>query len=429
MASTSAMASTSFWYPLFLSTLAGGSTIIGGLLAVARQPDEGSLAFLLGAAIGVMATVSGAELWLRSASEHGFVGITVAVAVGAALFALLDPLLPKPPAIEGEGGGGNSSSSRAASVASPCSSAAVAGAGGAGAGARSNGGGSVAMTSLKPMAAAAALERPPEDEDEEDEDEGRRRQKGATTAGGAGAATTGAADDLESAGGSEDLRERLLQVDGLLGPSSGGAAAAAAGGAGASRPATAGGNNKAPQNNHHHDTCASSAKHRLRHHSPAQLMRLGTLMAVAMTAHNAPEGFAVAFSADTALGPLMTLAIAVHNVPEGVVIAAPIYAASGSRWKAVGAAALSGLSEPVGALVALLVARPLLRSAEESAAWGGEEGGELLPYVLAAVGGVMLAVCALELWPEARACQRDGRMAQGVLAGAVAMAWTLWVGA
>jgi ZIP family zinc transporter len=288
------------------------------------------------------------------------------------------------------------------------------------------------MTSLKPMAAAAALERP---EEEDEEDEGDGRHKGTTTAGGAAAtATTGAADDLESGGGSEDLRERLLQVDGLLGPSSGGAAKAttAGGGAAASRPATAGGNNNnkalipAPS---HDDTCASSAKHRLRHHSPAQLMRLGTLMAVAMTAHNAPEGFAVAFSADTALGPLMTLAIAVHNVPEGVVIAAPIYAASGSRWKAVGAAALSGLSEPVGALVALLVARPLLRSAETSAAWGGEEGGELLPYVLAAVGGVMLAVCALELWPEARACQRDGRMAQGILAGAIAMGWTLWVGA
>jgi len=212
-------------------------------------------------------------------------------------------------------------------------------------------------------------------------------------------------------------------------PSAGGAAAAAA------RPTTAGGRTKPPPPGNvssgsdadRKDARLSAAKHRLRHHSPAQLMRLGTLMAVAMTAHNAPEGFAVAFSADTPMGPLMALAIAVHNVPEGVVIAAPIYAASGSRLKAVGWAALSGLSEPVGALVALLVARPLLRSAEAwSVLWGG---GELLPYVLAAVGGVMLAVCALELWPEARACQRDGRMAQGVLAGTAAMAWTLWVGA
>lgn len=75
--------------------------------------------------------------------------------------------------------------------------------------------------------------------------------------------------------------------------------------------------------------------------SPASLTRLGTLMAVTMTLHNLPEGFAVAFSAFTPLGPVMALAIAVHNIPEGVIVAAPIYAATGSRWKAVGMAAAS----------------------------------------------------------------------------------------
>jgi zinc transporter ZupT len=48
------------------------------------------------AAIGVMATVSGVELWWHSAVEqHDFLGITAAVAAGAVLFAVLDPLLPK----------------------------------------------------------------------------------------------------------------------------------------------------------------------------------------------------------------------------------------------------------------------------------------------------------------------------------------------
>jgi hypothetical protein len=50
------------------------------------------------AAIGVMATVSGAELWWHKAVQRqDWLGVTLAVAAGAAAFALLDPLLPKPP--------------------------------------------------------------------------------------------------------------------------------------------------------------------------------------------------------------------------------------------------------------------------------------------------------------------------------------------
>lgn len=64
-------------------------------------------------------------------------------------------------------------------------------------------------------------------------------------------------------------------------------------------------------------------------------------MALTMTLHNLPEGFAVAFSALTPLGPVMALAIAMHNIPEGIIIAAPIYAATGNRWKAVGLATAS----------------------------------------------------------------------------------------
>lgn len=94
----------------------------------------------------------------------------------------------------------------------------------------------------------------------------------------------------------------------------------------------------------------------------------------------------------------------------------PVYAATNSKTKAIALAAASGLSEPIGALFALFVLRPFVVSLER------------LDYVLAAVGGVMLAVCGLELWPEARKCKQDVRMLQGVLLGAVAMGWTLLVG-
>lgn len=150
------------------------------------------------------------------------------------------------------------------------------------------------------------------------------------------------------------------------------------------------------------------------HHSG--LMRLGLLMAVTMTIHNLPEGFAVAFSAFTGFGKLMAAAIAIHNIPEGLVIAVPIYAATNSKVKAVGLAAASGLSEPLGALVALFIFKPFVDTVQQ------------LDYVLACVGGVMLAVCGLELWPEGRKCRQDVRLAQGIVLGALVMGWTLSVG-
>ncbi|GAB4823011.1 hypothetical protein N2152v2_010057 [Parachlorella kessleri] len=146
-----------------------------------------------------------------------------------------------------------------------------------------------------------------------------------------------------------------------------------------------------------------------------ELLRLGLLMALTMTLHNLPEGMAVGFSAFTSFGPIMAAAIAVHNIPEGVIVAAPVFAATGSRWKALGIATASGLSEPVGALAALLVVRPFLTE-------------ERLHYILAFVGGIMACVCVLELWPEARKCRADRRLVAGVALGAAAMGWTLWVG-
>jgi len=123
----------------------------------------------------------------------------------------------------------------------------------------------------------------------------------------------------------------------------------------------------------------------------------------------------VAFSSFTPLGPLMAAAIAVHNIPEGVVVAAPVFAATGSRAAALALAAASGLSEPVGALVALTVARPLATEAR-------------IAYVLAVAGGVMAAVCAADLLPHGLRCAAPRRLAAGVAAGAAAMGWTLWVG-
>lgn len=74
-----------------------------------------------------------------------------------------------------------------------------------------------------------------------------------------------------------------------------------------------------------------------------------------------------------------------------------------------------GLSEPLGACIALFAVRPFLDIV-------------LLEYCLSFVGGIMTAVCALELWPEGRKCRADVKLLQGIALGTTAMGWTLYVG-
>jgi len=150
--------------------------------------------------------------------------------------------------------------------------------------------------------------------------------------------------------------------------------------------------------------------------SKARLLRLGILMAFAMTLHNLPEGFAVACASYTTIGPVMAFAIGMHNVPEGIIIAAPVYAATGSRSRAILLATASGLSEPVGALIALKFMKPYLTSSR-------------LEHLLAGTGGIMIAVCVLELWPEARKCGNSDNMYRGIIFGAALMMLTLYLGA
>lgn len=119
--------------------------------------------------------------------------------------------------------------------------------------------------------------------------------------------------------------------------------------------------------------------------SPPELWRLGMLMALTMTLHNMPEGFAVAFSAMTDLGPIMALSIAMHNIPEGIIVAGPVFAATGSRWKAVGLALASGMSEPLGACLAVTLVGPFLTH-------------KTLDWMLSFVGGIMVGCARILLF-------------------------------
>ncbi len=74
---------------LLLSSLAGGSTTIGGLIGVWRRPNDSTLAFLLGVAIGVMMLLAVVEMWVHNALEHGSFVVSVGFVAGAGLYRLL----------------------------------------------------------------------------------------------------------------------------------------------------------------------------------------------------------------------------------------------------------------------------------------------------------------------------------------------------
>jgi len=150
--------------------------------------------------------------------------------------------------------------------------------------------------------------------------------------------------------------------------------------------------------------------------SSSRLMRTGLLVALGIGIHNLPEGMATFVGAmeDIHLGIAIAVAIAVHNVPEGLAVSAPIYAATGSRRKAFFWSFLSGVSEPVGAVLAALVFLPFLTPV-------------FLGWVLAGVAGIMVGISIDELVPVAKSYDTEHTPILGVILGMVIMALSLWI--
>lgn len=90
---------------------------------------------------------------------------------------------------------------------------------------------------------------------------------------------------------------------------------------------------------------------------PRNLRRTAILLTLGISLHNFPEGIAtyVTASNNLELGMGVALAVALHNIPEGLAVAGPVYAATGSRNKAVLWAGLSGMAEILGGVLAWLI--------------------------------------------------------------------------
>jgi ZIP family zinc transporter len=152
-----------------------------------------------------------------------------------------------------------------------------------------------------------------------------------------------------------------------------------------------------------------------------KLMRMGLFTALAIGIHNFPEGLATFLAAlqDPGLGVAIAIAIALHNIPEGISVSVPIYYATGKRTKAFVYSLLSGLSEPVGAVIAYLVLILLLGGT------GAEVPQSLMGILFAGVAGIMVYISLDELLPTSRAYGKGHDSLYGLVAGMLVMAISL----
>lgn len=151
----------------------------------------------------------------------------------------------------------------------------------------------------------------------------------------------------------------------------------------------------------------------------SRIKRTAILLFIGITIHNFPEGMAVMLSSLTEIkmGILVAVAIALHNIPEGIAVAMPIYYSTKDRKKAFYYSFLSGITEPMGALISFFFLAPFLSPL-------------VLSLMLSAVAGIMVFISFDELLPYVYA--RHGNPHQhlaimGLFLGMFIMALTMLV--
>lgn len=145
-----------------------------------------------------------------------------------------------------------------------------------------------------------------------------------------------------------------------------------------------------------------------------KLMRMGLFSALAIGIHNFPEGLATFMAAlsNPGLGVTIAVAIAIHNIPEGLAISAPVFYATGNRKKAFVLSFLSGLAEPIGALIGYVLLKQFISDA-------------LFGFVFAGVAGIMVYISLDELLPTAEEYGEHHLAIYGLIAGMAVMSLSL----
>ena len=140
------------------------------------------------------------------------------------------------------------------------------------------------------------------------------------------------------------------------------------------------------------------------------------MLMLAVTLHNIPEGMAVGVvlagaisgQVDMTMAAAISLAlgIALQNMPEGAIISLPLRSQGFSRKKALGFGVLSGIVEPMSAVVTILLIEYLIG---------------IFPYLLAFAAGAMIYVVVEELIPSSHSGEHSNLSTMGFAIGFVAM--------
>ena len=121
-----------------------------------------------------------------------------------------------------------------------------------------------------------------------------------------------------------------------------------------------------------------------------KLYKLGIITMLVIMMHNIPEGIAtfITTTNNIELGIMLTIAIALHNIPEGISISIPIYYSTNSKLKAFIYTLISGMSEPLGAIISYLF---LSRFVNDT----------ILGIIYAIIAGMMINIAINEFFKEA----------------------------
>tara|TARA_Y100000991_G_C21942582_1_gene335989 strand:- start:506 stop:1312 length:807 start_codon:yes stop_codon:yes gene_type:complete len=139
-----------------------------------------------------------------------------------------------------------------------------------------------------------------------------------------------------------------------------------------------------------------------------KIYRSGLLIAISLALHNFPEGIITFMECYTNLisGLAIALAIALHNIPEGMSISVPIYHSTGSKKKAIWYTALSGVTEPIGALFCFYLIKDGLNPFIEAA-------------IMSFVGGIMVFIATFVLLPMSLEYKSKFQHVFGLISGIV----------
>lgn len=138
------------------------------------------------------------------------------------------------------------------------------------------------------------------------------------------------------------------------------------------------------------------------------LYKLGILSMIALMLHNFPEGIATFIGSvkNSTLGIKLAIAIMFHNIPEGISIAIPIYYSTKSKKKAVYTTLLSGLAEPLGALLTFLFFKQYITTL-------------MLDITLLLVAGIMITLAIQEMLPKALEYNKNKYIYYGLIIGII----------